>query len=59
MRFAYFHGHIVTANKDGSIPLNAKVVAEIRDFDADLLAQLIGQANASADVAKRDDAKEG
>lgn len=50
--FAVFQGYIVTANSDGSIPLNAKVVAKLTcaaDLNEDLLRQLIKQANETAD----------
>jgi hypothetical protein len=50
--FAFFLGNICTANADGSIPLNSRFVAQIVDdgtLDAELLAQLLAQANTIAD----------
>lgn len=52
--FAVFRGYIVTANSDGSIPLNAKVVAQLVAeqtspvYNAELLQALIDQANENA-----------
>ena len=43
--FAVFKGYICTANKDGSIPLNAKVVCRVDEIDANLMALLLEQAN--------------
>ena len=44
--FAFFHGYIVTANKDGSIPLNAKVVCQADGLvDEKLMQMLLDQAN--------------
>ena len=45
MYFAEFNGFIVTANADGSIPLNARVVAKLLDFDPQALTNLLSQAN--------------
>ena len=56
--FAFFNGCLVTANKDGSIPLNAKVVANcIPDGNGALMFAMIDAANAHA--AQLDAAKEG
>lgn len=51
VRFALFHGAIVTANGDGTIPLDAKMVTRINLLDThhDLLMQMIRQANAYAE----------
>lgn len=52
MIYALFHGFIVTANPDGTIPLNARIVCRIptdsKDVDHDLVMELIAQANANA-----------
>lgn len=47
MKFALFHGFIVTANEDGSIPTDAKIVAKFDTSEGshDLLCELIKQAN--------------
>lgn len=47
--FAEFNGLIVTANADGSIPLNAKIVAQYGVNDDGILhRKMIEQANAYA-----------
>lgn len=43
--YALFHGYIVTANDDGSIPLNAKIVAKVDEANEALLAELLECAN--------------
>ena len=46
--FALFMGHIVTANADGSIPMNSKLVLKIdqdQQANEDLVNQLLAQAN--------------
>lgn len=47
MKFALFHGFIVTANEDGSIPTDAKIVAHVDTSNGnhELLCLLIGLAN--------------
>ena len=45
---SFFHGYIVTANKDGSIPLNAKVVCMATMANEKLMRMLIEQANHQA-----------
>lgn len=48
-RFAHFRGYIVTANENGSIPLNAKVVCNTYETgDGIQIAKLIAQANLAA-----------
>lgn len=43
--FAIFHDYIVTANADGSIPLNATIVAKVSEVDEGMLQVLIARAN--------------
>lgn len=43
--FAVFGEYLVTANKDGAIPLDSKVVAQLRDIDETLMRALLQQAN--------------
>jgi hypothetical protein len=49
--FAEFKEHIVTANADGAIPLNAKSVGTLVGVDRTLMSQLIAQANLGKDLA--------
>ena len=45
--FAVFHGYICTANKDGSIPLDSRIVAKIvpGETNVELLTELLRRAN--------------
>lgn len=46
--FAYFMGYICTANADGSIPINARMVCKVEDTTMPYFRQLLEQANAAA-----------
>ena len=48
-RIAVFHGFIVTANADGSIPLNAKVLARVDGEYAAGAAELVEAFNQMRD----------
>ena len=50
--FARFRDYVVTANPDGSIPLNAKMVCVSVQEDQALLNELIAQANLGKDLAE-------
>lgn len=45
MKYAIFQSYIVTANADGTVPLNAKCVCKIEEADTEALAKLIELAN--------------
>ena len=45
--FALFNQYIVTANADGSVPLNSKCVIKVGQLDSvSMLTQMLSQANA-------------
>lgn len=53
-RIAQIREYIVTANKDGTIPLNAKVLAKV-DIDGDGTAALIAAFNKLAFIVEERD----
>lgn len=60
-RYAYFCGYICTANADGSIPMNSRMVAQIHaTIEPPALAAVLAQANLAAQVfeALRDGTRE-
>lgn len=50
--FSIFREYIVTANPDGSVPLNAKCVAAVLTHDSALLTELVAQANLGKELAE-------
>ena len=49
--FTQFRDYICTANADGSVPLNSKVVCELlRVENPDLLTNLLGRANLAKEL---------
>ncbi len=57
LHFAYLNGFVCTANADGTIPLNSKVVAKLDEAHIPLVEALLKQANrcvvVEAELAKR------